>query len=213
MKIKQTNAEGEEEEIEVSTQAEVAVMEAKHKEELDAKEGSLSSLVSEKKELEDKISKMATENMKEDHPNFKVLKDALGKKDEEIKGIKTILDDDKKQRVADEMDSQIKIASRGNTELEKKINFHLEKTVMGLPEGTKAERQTKLEAAFKLAADNSGDGPGIFDGGTSGGGRGGGGVSSESTNEFSSKEKALGAKLGLSDADYKKYGARVSKRN
>ena len=46
-------------------------------------------------------------------------------------------------------------------------------------------------------------------GGYSGGGNGNGGGN---TVEFTAKEKALGAKLGITQEDYKKYGNRVSKK-
>lgn len=223
MKFKTTDADGTEVEVEASTQAELDVklaeqktaMEATHKAELDAKEGNLSTLATEKKDLEARILKMELAGIKpDDHPNFAALKSALDRKDTEIKDIKTALDDDKKQRVTEDMDSKIKIASRGNTELENKIKYHLEKTVMGLPEKTVEERKTKLEAAYKLAADISGDGPGIFDMGTGGSGKGSGGGDGSGTGvEFSAKEIALGNKLGITDADRKKYSSRVSKRN
>lgn len=222
MKIKQTNADGVEEEIEVSTQAEVdakvaaekAALEDSHKKQLEEATSKIGTFEQDKKDLQKKIDDMVASGMNADNPSFKVLKEAMDKKDNEIKEIKTALDSDKAQRVKDEMDSAVKIASRGNPEMEKKIQFHLEKTLVGLKEGTKEERKTKLEAAFKLASDGSSDGPSMFDGGTGGGGPGyGGGGEGAGANEFSGKEKALGAKLGITEADYKKYGPRVSKRN
>lgn len=222
MKIKQTNDKGEEVEVEVSTQEEVdakvaaekAALEESHKKQLEEVQGKVATFENEKKELQAKIDDMVKSGMNADNPSFKVLKEALDKKDQAINEIKEQFETDKKTRAAEEMDAKIKIASRGNDELEKKIRYHLEKTVVALPEGTKAERQTKLEAAYKLAADGSSDGPGMFDMGTGSGGPGGGsGSGGGDTNEFTAKEKALGAKLGITDADYKKYGPRVSKRN
>lgn len=223
MKIKQKNEEtGEETEVEVMTQAEVdaklaaekAALEEAHKSQLTEKEAAIKNLASEKQTLEDKIKQAEIDGMKEDHPNFKILKEALNKKDEEIKGIKNTLEQDKKQRVVEEMDAKIKIASKGDMEMEKKIRHHLEKTLPGLPEDTADQRKTKLEAAFKLASDGSSDGPGMFDGGTGGRGYGGtgSGDSGAETVEFTQREKALGAKLGITPEDYKKYGPRVSKR-
>ena len=222
MKVKQINAEGVEEEVDVMTQAEVdaklasekAALEESHKNQMGEKDTAFQALATEKAALEKKIKDAELAGMKEDHPNFKILKDALTKKDTEIGEIKKTLEDDKKTRVKEEMDSKIKIASKGNDEVEKKIRYHLEKTLPGLPEGTAEERKTKLEAAFKLASDNSGSGPGMFDegagaGGYSGGGNGNGGGN---TVEFTAKEKALGAKLGITQEDYKKYGNRVSKK-
>lgn len=222
MKIKQTNTEGVEEEIDVMTQEEVdaklaaekAVLEESHKNSLAEKETAFQALATEKSTLEAKIKQAEIDGMKEDHPNFKILKEALNKKDEDIKAIKSELDNDKKQRVNEEMESKIKIASKGNVELEKKIQYHLEKTLSGLKSDTKEERQVKLEAAFKLASDGSSAGPGIFDGGIDGsrGGSGGSSDGAPSGVEFSAREKALGAKLGISAEDYKKYANRVSKK-
>lgn len=222
MKVKQTNDEGEEIEVEVMTQAEVdaklaaekAALEESHKNQLGEKDTAFQALAKEKADLEDKIKKAQLDGIKDDHPNFKILKEALSKKDSEIFEIKTALDADKKQRAKEEIDTKIKLASNGNEDVEKKIKFHLEKTLAALPENTAEERKVKLEAAFKLSSDGSNEGPGMFDGGTGGGGYGAGnGESNPNTVEFTAKEKALGAKLGITQEDYKKYGARVSKRN
>jgi hypothetical protein len=112
------------------------------------------------------------------------------------------------------MDSEIKIASKGNTEFEKKVRLHLKDTLASLPEETPEQRKVKLDAAVKLSSDNSGSGPSILDGGIGGGGMGGGqGVGEGGTTvEFTAREKALGAKMGISSEDYKKYGARLSKQ-
>lgn len=221
MKIKQTNSEGVEEEVEVMTPAEVdaklasekAALEESHKKQLEEVSGKVSAFEQEKAELQKKIDDMIASGMNADNPSFKILKEALTKKDTEISEIKKTLAEDKTQRVKEEIDSKIKIASKGNIEVEKKIRYHLEKTLPGLPEGTAEERKTKLEAAFKLASDGSSDGPGMFDMGAGGGGYGAGsGENNGNTVEFTAKERALGAKLGLTAEDYKKYGPRVSKK-
>ena len=114
------------------------------------------------------------------------------------------------------MDSAIKVAAKGNDEFEKKVRLHLKETLASLPEETVEQRKVKLDAAVKLSSDGSGDGQGMFDGGIGGGGAGNGGNGGgENTGgvEFTSREKALGAKLGISAEDYKKYGGRVSKKN
>lgn len=217
MKITQKNEAGEDVEVEVKTQAEVdaekAALEAAHKNELGEKDKALSEIATQKADLEKKIKDAELAGMKEDHPNFKILKEALSKKDSEIKEIKDALNTDKSQRIKDEMEAKIKIASRGNTDLEKKIQYHLEKTLPGLPENTVEERKTKLEAAIKLASDHSTDGPGMFDMGAGGGGYGGGHSNQEGNlTEFSARELALGAKLGNKPEDFKKYASRLSKR-
>tara|TARA_R110000868_G_scaffold171824_2_gene407609 strand:- start:1859 stop:2536 length:678 start_codon:yes stop_codon:yes gene_type:complete len=224
MKIKQTNPDGVEEEIEVMSPQEVqakldaekAALEEGHKSVVGEKDTTITNLAKDKTDLEAKIAKMELEGIKEDHPNFKILKDALGKKDADIAALKSSIDADKAQRISEEMDSKIKIGTRGNDELEKKVRFHLKETLSGLKEDTKEQRQTKLEHALKLASDNSNAGPGMFDMGANSGGMGDGsygGGGGASGPEFTSREKALGAKLGISDADYKKYGSKLTNKN
>ena len=54
----------------------------------------------------------------------------------------------------------------------------------------------------------------MFDGGISGGGvrNSYGGGDSDSTVEFTAREKALGAKMGITADDYKKYGSRLTNK-
>jgi len=152
MKIKQTNDKGEEEEIEVLTPAEVqakldaekGVLEDAHKKEMEETKGKIITFEKEKVDLQKKIDDMVASGMNADNPSFKVLKEALDKKDTAINEIRESIENDKKVRATEDMDTKIKLASRGNEDLEKKIRHHLEKTVMGLPDGTKAERQIKL---------------------------------------------------------------------
>lgn len=220
-KFIQKNEDGTETEVEGLTQAEVdaklasekAALEDGHKKQLKEVSGKISSFEQEKKDLQKKIDDMVASGMNAENPSFKVLKEAMDKKDKDLLELKNTVDTDKKNRVKEEMDTKIKLASKGNKEVEDKIKYHLEKTLPGLPENTAEERKTKLEAAFKLASDNSGSGPGMFDAGAGVGGYGGGQGGGESTGtEFTAKEKALGEKLGITDADRKKYGPRISKR-
>jgi hypothetical protein len=213
------NEEGEEievltpEEVQAKLDAEKAALEEQHQTILSEKEKEVEKVAEEKKILEEKIAKLEEQGIKPDHPNFAALKSALDKKDEDIKAIKTELDADKKQRVQEELDTKIKLVAKGNEDIEKKIKHHLEKTLAALPENTAEERKIKLEAAFKLSSDSSSEGPGVFDMGTGGGGYSGGGGDNPDTVEFTAKEKALGAKLGITSEDYKKYSSRVSKKN
>lgn len=213
-KIKQVNAEGVEEEIEVFTPEEVDAKLQEKDKVLAEKDTTLNSLANEKKELEEKLSKMAVDGIKEDHPNFKVLKEALSKKDSEIQSLRTEFENDKKQRAEEAFETKIKLLAKGDTELEKKIKLHLTTTLVGMKEDNDEARQKKIEAAYKLSSDTSLEGPGIFDMGVGGSGKGSefkdGGVN---TVEFTARERALGAKLGITAEDYKKYGSRVSKKN
>lgn len=212
MKIKQTNEAGEEIEVEVLSAEEKLALEQSHQTVVTEKDTAINTLANDKKILEDKIAKLELDGIKEDHPNFKVLKEALGKKDEEIKNIRTEIDADKKKLKQEAMDSKVKLATKGNPEFESKVKLHLEKTLASMPEDTEEQRQAKLEAAVKLSADSN-EAPGMFDMGTGGGGFGGGGEYNQNTVEFTAREKSLGKKLGITDADYKKYGPRLTVKN
>jgi len=203
-KIKIINDKGEEEEIDAFTEAEVTAK-VKEKEEeftkvIGEKDETLKTLTKEKDELAAKVG-----GIKEDNPNFKILKDALTKKDSEIAEIKTSLEKDKEER---RVSSMITKFTRGNEELEKKIRFHLDNTVIGMKSDTPEDLAKKIDAAIKLSQDFGSQG--MFDGGIGGGGKGGeikGGDNSGV--EFTPKEKALGAKLGITEEDYKKYGPKL----
>lgn len=215
---KQINEDGTEVEIEAFSAEEVDQKLKAKEEEFNAKitekETIATNLANEKKKLEDDMAKMKLDGVKDDHPNFKVLKEALTKKDEEMAGLKNEIATDRKTRQQEALDVEIKKAANGNEEFEKKVRFHLEKTLGALPEATQEERKIKLEAALKLSSDHIG-GPGPMDGGIGGGGyggKGGSGDGGEGTVEFTSREKALGAKLGITAEDYKKYGPRINKK-
>lgn len=214
-KIKIINDKGDEEEIEAFTEAEVSEKVKEKEEELskvmNEKDEEFSKVMNEKdetlktltKEKDDLAAKVG--GTKEDNPNFKILKEALDKKDKEIEDIKISLEKDKEER---KISGLITKFTRGNEELEEKIRFHLENSVAGMKSDTPENLTKKIDAAIKLSQDFGSEG--IFDGGVGGGGKGGdikgegnGGV------EFTAKEKALGAKLGISEEDYKKYGPKL----
>lgn len=205
MKIKQTNADGVEEEIEVHTDADVAAkLEEKDKEhgqKITEITGKLTNLEGEKSELQKKFDALGG---KEDHPNFKVLKEALDKKDGDITALRTELNTDKDNRKKEAIDDLVSIASKGDAELEKKIRLHLTTTLAALKDDTKEDKQKKIEAAYKLSTDSS-SAPGPFDRGTGNGGRGSEVDENRQGAEFTPRERSLGKKLGISDEDYKKY--------
>lgn len=199
------------EEVEAKLAAEKAALEDGHKNVLTEKDGEIAKLAAEKADLVEKLKKMGNDGVKEDHPNFKTLKDALDKKDEDIKNLKTEIDLDKETRRKESLDAAIKVATRGNTELEKKVRLHMETTLAAMKDSTPEEKQAKIQAALTLSGD-SGE-MGIFDGGIGGGGSGGDkGGDGDSGVQFTAREKALGAKLGISADDYRKYGPRLNKR-
>jgi hypothetical protein len=206
-KIKQVNAEGVEEEIEVFTPEEVTAQIDAVKNEYDTKiaekDTTLSTLANEKAELEKKIG-----GVKEDAPNFKILKDALDKKDADIASLREEVTKDKTARKDSFINSLI---AKADDETKKKIKLHLDTTLAGLKADTDEEIKNKVDAAIKLSQDTNSQG--IFDGGIGGDGKGegfkqGGGESVE----FTAREKAIGEKLGLTAEDYKKYGPRLKNK-
>jgi len=211
--IKQKNEEtGEEEEVEVILQKEVdeknKELEEEHNNKITEKDTLIDNLTKEKTDLEDKIKEATGDGVKEDHPNFKILKEALTKKDEEIAGIKTELETDRKNRKDEAMDSAIKIIAKGDKVLEDKIKLNLKETLGALPDGTQEERKIKLDAALKLSADFNSEG--IFDGGINGQGKGNIDINDTNKVEFTSNEVALGNKMGISDEDRKKFGSKLT---
>jgi len=198
-------------EVDAKLAAEKATLEEGHTTKLTEKDGEITKLASEKAALEKKIKDAELAGIKEDHPNFKILKDALTKKDEEMGVLKTELETDRATRKKESTEASIKIAARGNAELEKKVAFHLEKTLGAMPDATPEEKQAKMQAALTLSGDQGE--MGVFDGGISGGGRGFTDDKSVSGGpEFTGREKSLGAKMGISAEDYKKYGPRLNKK-
>ncbi len=160
----------------------------------------LETLKAEKEELEKKIGGGGQID------NFKELKSALDKKTESIEKLQNEISDYKTTQREKEINAVISSKTKGDKELEKKVKLHFKETLSAMPEGTDEEMSKKLESALKLASD--GDEPNPLDFAGGGGGRGfdasqTGGV------EFTGREKALGAKMGISEADYKKYGPKI----
>ena len=205
-KIKIINDKGEEEEIEAFSQSEVDAKVKETEEQFNGKikekEDAMVVLQKEKEELAGKIG-----GIKEDHPNFKILKDALSKKDQEIKDINDKLSKDTEER---KVGSLITKFSKGNQELEKKIKFHLDNTVSGMKSDTLELLEKKIDAALKLSQDFNNQN--IFDSGiNNGGGNGGGNGGNNNTGgvEFNAREIAIGEKLGITAEDRKKYGPKL----
>lgn len=216
MKIK--NEDGTEtevmtqEEVDAKLATEKATIEASHQTAMSEKDAAITAAATEKANLQKKIDDMVASGMNADNPSFKVLKEAMTKKDEELGNLKKEIDTDRATRKQEAMDAEIKIAARGNEEFAKKIKLNLEKTLAALPDGTVEERKIKLDAAIKLSTDASTQG--MFDQGTGGGGPGnkyGEESGSGATVEFTQREKLLGNKLGITDEDRKKYGPKLVK--
>jgi hypothetical protein len=199
-------------EIEAFTAKEVAAQVKAKEDELGktiaAKDIEVAKLAADKVSLEEQVK-----NVKPDHPNFKSLKDALKAKEDELTTTKAAIETDKQKREQEARDAEIKRITKGNEELEKKVKQQLSTTLKGMPETTPEEKKAKMVAALKLSADyKTVEAEGIFDAGISGGGAGAPVNESVEKVEFSSREKALGKNLGISDEDYRKYSSRVSKK-
>ena len=213
MKYKVVDDEGNEQEIEAYSPEELEEQVSKVKTEYEAKiqekDTTLESLAKEKEELETKLG-----GTKEDHPNFKVLKEALSKKDEDIKALRNDIDNDRKIRKDSLANEIISKASRGSKDLEDKIKYHLENTVVGMKDETPDQVKDKVLAAIKLASDVP-QSPNAFDVANSFGNPSVGiDIKSNAANgvEFTEREKALGKKLGITEEDYKKYGPRLKNK-
>jgi len=192
MKITQKNDAGEEVEVEVFSPEEVSVKIEEAQKERDA--------------LAAKV-----DDTKEDHPNFKSLKEALKKKDDDFKKLEEEVSTDKAQRQSDAMDIKIKGVSKGDEEIEKKIKLNLTSTLSGMPESTEADRTAKFNAAVKLSAEYASEQPGLLDNAMANGSSAGSPITDgdSSVVNFTEREKALGNKMGISDEDRKKYGPRL----
>ncbi len=168
----------------------------------------LKKMQDEKTELENKINKGGQGGGQVD--NFKVLKDALDKKTEEINSMKGTMDEIKNGQANDKKNAIIDKFAKNDTEMKKKINLFLEKELKSMPESTDEERILKVQTALKLASDNRS--PDIINAAI--GGAGGPGIDNgggNNTPEFTAAEKNLGSKMGISEEDYKKYGSKISK--
>lgn len=163
----------------------------------------INSLEDEKSALEAKISGGGGE----DHPNFRVLKDALDKKEAEIEGLTKSINLVNKQRVDDYLATEIIKAAGDDDEVAKKIRHHFNETLKSMPNESKEEILARIEAAKVLSGINNKPSPldniggsGFFPASNAG-----------ATAELSEKEKALGRKMGLTEEDYKKYAPKTRK--
>lgn len=141
--------------------------------------------------------------------NFAALKDALSKKDEDIKSLR-----EGNQKIMDLRTNDLKsdVLSRFsgvNVELAKKISHHYDVTLSGVKAESKEEITKKMESAARLSMDDAKAdivNQANFNGGTFGNHGGGSIIQSV---ELSNAQKDLGKKLGITDEDIKKYGPKL----
>lgn len=191
--------ETKQKEIQEVTQKVTAEFEGKMK----PLEEKFSKMEAEKKDLEAKIAGEGQQGA-----NFKVLKEALDKKTEELDAVKKDLTTFKESQFSTQRNAFIDKFAGKDPELKKKIEFHYKESLSAMSESTPVDMAKKVEAAFKLASDNFS--PDLMDTIIGGGNRGeGGGSDNKGSVEFTQRERALGSKMGITEADYKKYGPKI----
>lgn len=168
----------------------------------------VASLESDKEKLKEDLERLANVGQT-DHPNFKILKDSLDKKDNEIKTLNESVNVIKKQREADLLSGEIKKIVGGDEEMAKTLKHHYDETLKAMPNNTTEEISARLEAAKKLAGVSTVIDPLMGGFGGNGGYFSGGSGSGSGTTDLTSNERALGQKLGLSEEDYKKYQSKI----
>lgn len=185
------------------------IQEESQKKEVETKTA-LETLQKEKADLEAKIAAGGKDG--DQTGNFKTLKEALDKKSEEIAALHKDLGDIRSQSTKDQRTNLINKIAGKDTELKKKIELFYEKDLSGMSDKSPEEVMKKVEAAAKLAGEVVEFDPlsGAIMGGGGKGFAGGGGAGAEGV-EFTAKEKQLGSKMGITEADYKKYGPKLKK--
>lgn len=184
-----------------------------HNAALSAKETSVRSEIAKtvvEKETEVAKLKVDLAKMTEKDANFAALKEKLDKTEGELTTIKTSNADNEKKRIDSTRETVINKLAGGNKVLAEKISK--EYGVIALPETTEAEIAERAKKAFYIAAPS--DAPKAIDSFMSmTGGRGappsGAPVSTEPPVE-TPEQADVRRKMGISDEDYKKYGAKAA---
>ncbi len=164
----------------------------------------LSTALTEKQQIEEKLKSAGGPQSE----NFKTLKEALDKKDKEISDLNTKFETISQGSLNEHRDSIVSKFAGKDEDLKKKILHHFDETLKGVQAKSKEEISKKLESAIKLSVENIA--PSVLQAAISG--AGGPGFQSNSNNgpvEFSATEKGLGARMGITEDDYKKYGPRL----
>lgn len=209
MKVKQSDGT----EIEVFTEADVAarVTEAKGAtaKEFETKiaesKTAIETALADKKKLEEQIAANGGGNQSE---NFKTLKAALDKKDEDIAKLRTDMMGIEEKRLTTARDQIVGKIAGTNKDLKDKILHHYSETLKSMPATNEEEMGKKVEAAAKLSLDKNAS-PDIIAAAIQGAGGPGLPINAGGSVEFTPMEKGLGNKLGISEEDFKKYGPRL----
>lgn len=185
-------------EVKNESLAEVEKIKTEYETKLSENQASIDAL---KKDKEDIESKMAGEN--EGSANFKILKEALDKKDEKINGLEKSVKEQNSLRENDIKEAIVKDFVGKDEELKKKLEFHYKETLASVKAVSQEEIRAKIENAYKLSrTDNT---PSPLDVARGNSSFGDNASRDGNQNKFSDSEKRLGNRLGISDEDYKKY--------
>lgn len=151
--------------------------------------------------------------LKEKDTNFEALKQKTEKAEADLKAMKDASDIADKKRVEDSRAAVIMKLAGGNKILAEKITK--EYGGFALPETTEAEILERAKKAFYVAAPS--DAPKAIDSFISmTGGRGASPTGTQVDNEpppETPEQADMRRKMGTSDADYKKYGAKAAALN
>lgn len=182
---------------------------------LSEQDARMATFEAEKAELEEKLEELGKkDNSSDKDKNFRVLKEALDKKDKQIDELAKKIEETGNIRVQDFKERLIDKYADGNEDLKKKIAHNFDSTLAGVEAKTEKEIEDKVKNAVKLSVDTGGPSPldAALQGGEPGASDGLARGRSGDTVEFSANEKKLGAKFGLTDEDYKKYGSRLKNK-
>jgi G3E family GTPase len=185
---------------------------SEYEEKLNEKEESMSKFEEERASLEQRIEELSKVDDGDRSKNFKVLKDALNKKDNQIEELRKEMGEVANLRVNDFKERIIDKYAAGDEELKKKIMFNFDSTLSSVQAKSEKDIENKIKSAVKLSVDEFS--PSVLDQALSGSFNSGSKniIESSGNVEFSEGEKKIGAKLGISDEDYKKYGPRLKNK-
>ena len=178
-------------EVEAFSKEEVATQ-------ITAKETELETLRKEKDELADKVNKVSDKDA-----NFNALKDALAKKDEDIKNLSTKIEEVNNSRVSEMQNDILNSIAGDDKELRESILKEMD-TFRDKPT-TKEEMQTLAFKALSIVK------PAIVEGAMDSfrsANLGGGfrNIKNTTDTEIKPELKSVTNNLGISDEDWKKYG-------
>lgn len=142
--------------------------------------------------------------------NFRTLKEALNKKDEEMKSLREQVEQTESQRIEDYKQKMIEQYAGDDEDLKKKIEHNYDKILSGVETKGEKDIAEKVRNSFKLAADENTPDPlnSVLQGGAPGPDAS---IQNGGSNgvEFNQNEIALGDKMGITQEEREKYGPKL----